>query len=236
MTHLEAMTRSAAAVLACLVLAATAGCVRTSAGNPVAADTGRPGTSMTRTAPTSPTGAPDSSGFGVVPTSRAPIPADAVTCAPEQKPRVGFVAKVADPAAPVITVPVPDGWSMQGGSGDIGGYLKGPQGMDSTISIAATALEPAKAFDEYADRLMGEAAVSSISVLPAELCQYSGQKMLGAWSDTPQNAVEFVDRVVHIWTNAGNYLVSVHTTAPTGTTGFDAAAELLAGDFEILLP
>ncbi len=73
MTHLEAMTRSATAVLACLVLAATAGCVRTSAGNPVAADTGRPGTSTTKTAP-----APDSSGFGVVPTSRAPIPADAL--------------------------------------------------------------------------------------------------------------------------------------------------------------
>jgi hypothetical protein len=125
---------------------------------------------------------------------------------------------------------------MQGGSGDIAGRLTGPQGMNSTITIAATSLEPAKAFDEYADHLMATAAVSSISVLPAELCEYSGQKLLGAWSDTPQNAVEFVDRVVHVWTDAGNYLVSVHTAAPTGTPGFDAAAELLAGDFQIRIP
>lgn len=234
MAHLEVMTRSATVAMTCLAVAVAAGCVRTSAGNPVAADGGRPGTASPPSTPR--TGDPDSSNFGVVPTSRAPIPADAVTCAPDQKPRVGFVAKVADAAAPVITVPVPDGWSMQGGSGDVGGHLKGPQGMDATITIAPTSLEPAKAFDEYADRMMAEAAVSSISVLPAELCQYSGQKLLGAWSDTPQNAVEFVDRVVHVWTNSGSYLVSVHTAAPTGTTGFDAAAELLAGDFEIRIP
>jgi hypothetical protein len=234
MTHLDSMRRSVTVGTVCLALAATAACVRTSAGNPVAAESGAAAPTSTYRPPAA--GAPDSPAFGVVPTSRAPVPADAVTCAPDQKPRVGFVAKVTDASAPVITVPVPDGWSMQGGSGDIGGYLKGPDGMTATITIAPTPLDPAKAFDEYADRMMAEAAVSSISVLPAELCQYSGQKLLGAWSDTPQNAVEFVDRVVHIWTNSGNYLASVHTAAPTGTTGFDAAAELLSGDFEIRIP
>ncbi|MHA3023547.1 hypothetical protein ACXPWS_25175 [Mycobacterium sp. BMJ-28] len=232
MTHFGSTTR--AVMVACLAVAVTSACVRTSEGVPVAADTGRHGGSSATAAP--PATDTDSSNYGVVPTDRAPVPAGGVTCAPDEKPRIGFVAKVADPAAPEITVPVPDGWSMQGGSGDIGGYLKGPQGMNTTITIAPTRLEPAKAFDEYADRLMAEAAVSSISVLPAQLCQYSGQKLLGAWSDTPQNAVEFVDRVVHVWTDSGNYLVSVHTAAPTGTTGFDGAAELLAGDFEIRIP
>ena len=66
-------------------------------------------------------------------------------------------------------------------------------------------------------------AVSSVSVLPAELCGYSGQKLMGAWSDTPQQSVEFLDRIVHVWTNAGDYLVAVHVQAPAGTAGFDAA-------------
>ena len=78
---------------------------------------------------------------------------------------------------------------------------------------------------------------SVVSVMPAELCGYSGQKLMGAWSDTPQNAVEFADRILHIWTNSGNsYLVAVHVEAPTGTPAFDAASALLTEDFEIGLP
>ena len=97
--------------------------------------------------------------------------------------------------------------------------------------------DPAAAFRKYADDLMAESAVSTVSVLPGELCGYSGQKLMGAWSDTPQNAVGYEDRIAHIWTNSGtNYLVAVHVQAPTGTPGFDAAAALLTEDFEILLP
>jgi len=60
---------------------------------------------------------------------------------------------------------------------------------------------------------------------------------MGAWSDTPQNAVEFTDRIVHVWTNSGtDYLVAVHVEAPTGTAGFDDAASALTEDFEIVLP
>jgi hypothetical protein len=148
-----------------------------------------------------------------------------------------MTAQVKDPQAPKITVGVPDGWSMSAGSGDIGGQLTGPDGMTATITIAQTQLDPAAAFQKYADGLMEEAAVSSVSVLPGQLCEYSGQKLMGAWSDTPQNAVEFEDRIVHVWTNSGNdYLVSVHVEAPTGTSGFDDAASVLTEDFEIVLP
>ena len=60
---------------------------------------------------------------------------------------------------------------------------------------------------------------------------------MGAWSDTPQNVTQFEDRIVHVWTNNDkNYLVAVHVQAPTGTPGFDAAAEQLTEDFEIVLP
>ena len=103
--------------------------------------------------------------------------------------------------------------------------------------LAAPQLDPAAAFRKYADDLIAESAVSSVSLLPGELCGYSGQKLMGAWSDTPQNAVQYEDRIVHIWTNSGNnYLVAVHVQAPTGTPGFDAAAEVLTDDFDIALP
>jgi hypothetical protein len=60
---------------------------------------------------------------------------------------------------------------------------------------------------------------------------------MGAWSDTPQNAVEFADRIAHIWTNSGSsYLVAVHVQAPTGTPEFEGAADVLTEDFEIGLP
>ena len=108
--------------------------------------------------------------------------------------------------------------------------------MFATVTIAPTQLDPAEAFTEYADKVMAVSAVSSVSVLPAELCDYSGQKLMGAWSDTPQQSVEFLDRIVHIWTNTNNYLVAVHVQAPTGTDGFDAAAAVLIEDFAVGLP
>jgi hypothetical protein len=219
--------------LACLV----AGCVRTSDGAPVAADLGTTAASSVPSATTQPTQQSDQSVFGVVPTKRAPVPPNTVACSQPIKPGVRMAAQVKDPQAPKITVGVPDGWSMSAGSGDIGGQVTGPDGMSATVTIAATQLDPAAAFKKYADDLMEEAAVSSVSVLPGELCEFSGQKLMGAWSDTPQNAVEFQDRIVHVWTNSGNdFLVSVHVQAPTGTSGFDDAASVLTEDFEIVLP
>jgi hypothetical protein len=126
---------------------------------------------------------------------------------------------------------------MTAGSGDVGGRLEGQRGMWATVTIAQTQLDPTAAFRKYADDLMAESAVSSVSIMPGELCGFSGQKLMGAWSDTPQNAVEFQDRIVHVWTNSGNnYLVAVHVQAPTGTDEFDAAASLLTDDFGVELP
>jgi hypothetical protein len=220
----------AALALACVLSA----CVRTSEGVPVAADQAAPTPSSATVTPTQ-QGEPST--FGVVPTTRAPVPPNTVACSQTITPSVRMTAEVDDPAAPRITVGVPDKWSMSAGTGDVGGRLTGPDGMQATVTIARTQLDPAAAFRKYADDLMGEAAVSTVSVLPGELCGYSGQKLMGAWSDTPQNAVEYEDRIVHIWTNSGNdYLVSVHVQAPTGAPGFDSAAALLTEDFEIVLP
>jgi hypothetical protein len=145
-------------------------------------------------------------------------------------------ATVADPTAPQITIAVPPGWSSSTGSGDVGARMAGPDGLSAVVTIAATELDPAAAFRDYTDRLMAKSAVSTVSILPGELCDYSGQKLMGAWSDTPQNSIEFDDRIVHIWTNTRNYLVSVHVQAPTGVQGLDAASDLLTEDFEVRIP
>ncbi|MDT5106594.1 MAG: hypothetical protein QOI25_4107, partial [Mycobacterium sp.] len=47
---------------------------------------------------------------------------------------------------------------------------------------------------------------------------------------------EFIDRIVHLWTNTKNFLVSVHVQAPTGVVQLEAAGQLLTEDFEVRLP
>lgn len=233
---------SNASVLACLAAVAVSACVRTSDGVPIPSDVAG-GTAPTGAAPSSlpsvttrPAEEADLTEPGVVATTRAPIPANSVTCSRPVSAPVRLRAQVNDPEAPKITVGVPDGWSMSDGSGDIGGRMTGPDGMFATVSIEPTQLDPAAAFRAYSDEVMEQSPVSSVSVLPGELCEYSGQKLRGAWSDTPQNAVEFSDRVVHIWTNDNDYLVAVHVQAPSGTAGFDAAQSLLTEDFEVEVP
>jgi hypothetical protein len=224
-----------AATLIVVTMAASA-CVRTSEGVPVAespatATSSTPG--PTGAAPTTDNSQPPP---GIVPTTRAPLPVDAVTCSPSVKPVVAVLAQIADPQAPRITVAVPTGWGMSVGTGDVGARLTGPNGMFATVTIAATRLDPEAAFREYTDEVMDQAAVSTVSILPAELCAYSGQKLMGAWSDEPANSVEFTDRIVHVWTNAGDYLVAVHVQAPTEAKQDDAAIALLTDDFEIRIP
>ena len=223
----------AALALACVLV----GCVRTSDGVPVAGQNAATATSSAPSATMRPSEEADLTAPGVIPTTRAPVAPDTVACSHVIKAPVRMTAQVEDPQAPTITVGVPDGWSMTSGSGDIGGRLSGPRGMEATVTIAQTQLDPAAAFRKYADDLMAESAVSSVSIVPGELCGFSGQKLMGAWSDTPQNAVEFADRIAHIWTNSGSsYLVAIHVQAPTSTPGFDAAADVLTEDFEIGLP
>ena len=221
--------------LLCLTVALASGCDKTDEGVAVRSDD--PAQTSARPAPsTGPTDDAGPAAPGIVATSRAPIPPDTVTCSQPVKPAVDAVAQISDPAAPRITVAVPDGWSAAQGSGDVGVRMEGPRGMSATVTIEQTQLDPAEAFMRYADKVMAVSAVSSVSVLPAELCHYSGQKLMGAWSDNPQQSVKFLDRIVHIWTNTNNYLVAVHAQAPSGTDGFDAAGAVLIEDFAVGIP
>ena len=191
-------------------------------------------TSSSRSSTTA-TDTPESAEPGVLETTRQPVPPNAQVCAQDRTGQTA-VAAVADPAAPKITVALPDGWSATPGSGDVGARLTGPDDMLAEITITATTLEPAAAFSRYSDDLMGKYPISTLSLLPADLCGYSGQKLMGTWADDPGQSIQYQDRITHIWTNDKSYLVAVHVEAPSGTAGFDAAADMLTSDFGIVIP
>lgn len=229
------MPRNPVAVLLLSVMLVIPACSRTSDGVPVA------GTEPPGAAPPGATGTPypgnsdDSPLPGIVPPEQTPAPAGA-PCVPADLPPVRLVAKVSDPAAPTATVGVPEGWSMSSGDGDPeGARLEGPDGMTAVVTIAPTTLDPEAAFREWVDALTDDATISTVSTLPGELCGYSGQKLMGNLSDGAES-VEYRDRLVHVDTTGQAYVIAVHVEAPAGTTGFDEAATLLTGDFEIGLP
>jgi len=231
-------TRAAALAALCAATLVVSACGRTSEGEPVADEVESVATSTPSATPTStqttrtiPTPEADLTEPGVLPTTRTEVAPGTVTCAGPE----GATAAVADAAAPKITIVLPQGWSTGPGEGDVGAKLTGPDGVWATVTIAKTTLDPAAAFKQYADDAMAASAVSSVSVLPADLCGYSGQKLLGSWADTPEQAVEFGDRVAHVWTNSGDYLVAVHVQGPAGA-GFDPFTSPMMDDFAIEVP
>lgn len=230
------LRRSTIIAFICSAVVVTPGCVRTGEGLPVAEPTAAPGTALTPPGSFVPTTATAQPEPGVLPTQQVPIAAGTVTCPLPTKPGTAVEATVSDPQAPKITVGIPDGWSFTRGSGDVAARMTGPEAMTATVTIERTALDPADAFRDYADRIMSAAAISTVSVLPAELCQYSGQKLMGIWSDTPGSSVEFRDRLAHVWTDTANYLVSVRVQAPAGADGLDAAAARITGDVQVEIP
>jgi hypothetical protein len=211
------------------------GCTRVSEGEAVAQPSGSE-TSTPSATIGAPSSAPDLDAPGVQPTQRTPLPANAITCGPETRPQVAVAATVADPDAPRLTVGVPDGWNFTRGTGDVGVTMQGPQGMSAAVTIAPTALDPEVAFREYTDAVMEKSAVTTVSILPGQLCGYSGQKLSGSWSDDPDTAVDFVDRIAHVWTDSGDYLVAIHVEGPATADGLGAASTTLTDDVELTIP
>ena len=221
-----------------LAVPGVAACARNSDGTAVRVEASTSSTSIASTSAspsTKVTDVPESSEPGVLETTRAPIPADSTVCRPEQ-PGQTAVATVADPSAPKIRVRVPEGWSSTPGSGDVGALLSGPADMISEVTIAATPLDASAAFTRYGDDVMARYPISTLSLLPGDFCGFSGQKLMGSWARDPDESLQYQDRIAHIWTNTGNYLVAVHVEAPSGTPGFDEAAAVLTGEFGIVIP
>jgi hypothetical protein len=217
----------AASAAACLVvIALLSGCVRATVGSAVRA--GEPLTSATSRGTSVP---------GIETTLPDHIPPNAFVCFPEPSGiGVGTVAQVAEPAAPRITVTVPDGWTSQPGQGDVALTLSGPGGTTGSVSIAATTLDPAAAFADYAAMLRRSKPDLRMDVADAKFCGYSSQKLTGMFLG-PSGALGFADRITHIWTNTDKYLVTIHMEGPADAPpGFTAAKAALMQDFAVVIP
>jgi hypothetical protein len=164
------------------------------------------------------------------------IPPNAFVCFPEPTGiGIGTVAQVADPAAPRITVSVADGWTTEPGQGDVALTLSGPDGMTGTVTIAATTLDPAAAFADYAAMLARSKPDLQVDTAAAKFCGYSSQKLTGTFLGPP-GTLDFADRITHIWTNINKYLVTIHLEGPADAPGFDAAKTALMQDFAVVIP
>lgn len=231
-----------------------AACTQVDVGRPEAVPSGTPDTALESTLrstvaqPTTSSSPPTATAQpapGIMTTQRTPVPADTVTCGPEARPPVSVVAEIDDPTAPRVTVGVPDGWSFTAGGGDGSGptgdvavTMQGPDGMTAAVTIAPTELDPEAAFRDYTDGVMARSAMSSVSILPAELCEYSGQELTGVWSSGaggPDDSIEFVDRIVHVWTDADDYLVAVHVEGPAATD-VTTVGSTITDDIEVTMP
>ncbi|EUA06754.1 putative lipoLpqN family protein [Mycobacterium xenopi 4042] len=163
------------------------------------------------------------------------IPPDALVCFPPPS-VVGrpATATVSDPAAPKITINVPDGWTSTAGDGDVAMVLAGPDGMTGRVTIASTSLTPAAALAHY-DAMARSAAGAEVTITAAPFCGYSSQQLAGTYRG-PSGAIAFADRIAHIWTNTKSYLVAIHQEGPAGLLGFDAAKIALMADFAVVIP
>lgn len=227
-------------LLAAVMAACLSGCSETSDGRPVASPSSTERTTTTsEAAPTtsseaSTTATSEAPAMGVTPTLPDTVPPNALVCLPSPAPGVPATVQIGDPVAPRIVVALPEGWAAAPSADGL--TLTGPDGMTGAVGVSKTALDPAAAFEKYADDVADEAPISSISVLPAEFCGYSGQRLQGVLSGGPAGKQVYEDRIVHVWTNSGDYLVVVHVAAPAASPAFDAAATTLTADFPITLP
>lgn len=232
--------------LCALAIVALGACTR-SAEAPVAEPEPTPGaTASTATASSSPrptTAVPGPGGphslptYGVVETTERPLGAGETTCEPDPPPADPVEARSSAPGSPTVIVAVPDGFTRGAApQGDVALNLTGPDGMTATVTITPTTLDAAGALNGYADERTAGSHMSSLSILPGDLCGYSGQKLMGTLADQPGRAIEYADRVVHVWTGDGDFLVAIRVQAPDGTPSFDAAESVLLGDFGIRMP
>lgn len=213
-------------------IAVLSGCDRSIEG--VAARTG--GSAQSATGSHQPTTGYRAPAPGIETTLPEHIPPNAFVCFPEPAGiGIGTVAQVSDPAAPRITLPVPEAWTSDPGQGDVALSLSGPDGMTGTVTITVTARDPAAAFADYVATLARSKLDFQVDTVGVKFCGYSSQKLTGTFLG-PRGTIEFADRVTHIWTNTSQYLVAVHLEGPQDASGFGAAKAALMQDFAVVIP
>lgn len=214
----------------CSLAIPAVGCEKTTAG------TATGGTASSTASTTSTTRVPDPAEPvpGVETTLPDHIPPNALVCFPPPASGSMTKASVADPVAPVLTVPLPDGWSSAPGTGDVALTSAGPDGMLVRVTIAGTDLDPGGAFLRYATGLRTANPGVKVTVTAAQFCGYSSQLLSGTGGGPGAN--EFADRITHVWTNSHAYLVVVHLQGPGKAPGFEAAKSTVMQEFAVTIP
>ncbi len=207
------------------------------AGLAVACEKTTGGTAVSGTAPsiTSPARLSDPAEPvpGVETTRPDHMPPNALVCFPSPTGR-STMAAVSDPVAPKITIPLPDGWNPAPGTGDVALTATGPDGMSVRVIMTPTDLEPGGAFLRYMADLRTAQPSAKVTVAAAQFCGYSSQLLSGTFGAA--GAVDFADRITHIWTNTRAYLVAIHLEGPAGAPGFDAAKSTVMQQFAVVIP
>ena len=232
-------------VIAAVLVTALAGCARTTEGAS-AEDTAKSSaeaTATTHSASSSPVGSSTATSeeftlpaYGVEPTTTRALAPGEVTCEPDAATSSTVDATGAAPGSPTAIVAVPDGFTSAPGTGDTALTMTGPDGLTATVTITPTTLDAAAAFQQYADQRTGQASINSVSVLPGDLCGYSGQTLMGILADKPGEGIDYADRIVHVWTASGDYLIAIALQGPNGAPGLDDAKSVALADFGIRMP
>lgn len=171
--------------------------------------------------------------YGVEPTTTRVLTPGEVTCPPPAGRTVTVHSSA--PGSPTLTVGVPEGFSEATSHGD-GVRLTGPAGMTAEITLTPTTRDARDDFERYSDDRVKKYPINSVSVLPGDLCGYSGQKLMGMLAEQPGKATDYADRIVHLWTNSGDFLAVVRLEAPGETPGFDDARSAMLADFGVTMP
>ena len=228
-----------------LTLALLSGCARSTEGTAADAGSSEPAQTSTSVTPSTTAAATPTSSkvmnslpaYGVVETTKRPVTAGETVCEPESAPAYTVEARSTAAGSPTVIIGVPDGFTPGAQpEGDVALNLTGPDGMTGTVTIAPTTLDAADAFEQYADDRTAAHEISSISLLPGELCDYSGQELMGILADQPGQGIDYADRIVHVWTDNGDFLIAVRLQAPNGAPGLDYAKSVMLSDFDIRMP
>lgn len=173
---------------------------------------------------------------GIAPTRSEPIPANAINCVLTPGGNgEEITATVADPAAPRITIRVPEGWATESGTGNTALTMSGPRLMSATVGIAPTNPAPESVFLRYTAGLGGAMQRLKFVVTGAQFCGNSSEILTGTLR-SESTRIDFADRITHIRTNNNCYLVTIHIEAPADTAEFGAAKSVLLQDFGIVIP
>lgn len=171
--------------------------------------------------------------YGVEPTTTRALAAGEITCPPPGGPTV--TVRSPAPGSPTLTVGIPDGFTEVVPHEETV-RLAGPAGVTAEIRLTPTTGDAQDAFDQYSNDRVAKFSINSVSVLPGDLCGYSGQKLMGVLADRPGKGTRYADRIVHVWTNGGDFLAAVRVEAPSGTPEFDQASSAMLADFGITMP